>query len=79
MEKLIYVIGKAPSEIPREELMKKLNDELIRMNYIVDELAPKKRVKRATKKKSKKQTQLSLGEIGRLAKLAGIDMGELLK
>jgi hypothetical protein len=79
MDKLKHSIGLAPSEMEREELLQKLQAELERMNFVVDNLAPVRRKKSSTARKGKKRKMLSKSEIEKIADLAGVDLKELLK
>lgn len=73
MEKLKLVIGPAPSELPYEELLKKLSAERERMSAVMH-LAPKgakaKRRTPSTRKQTKKRSskKLNAAEIAKMQK-----------
>lgn len=86
MKKLAYAIGPAPSEMTHEELLDKLEQELFRMNAIVDGLIARRATGRGSKKSSKKKSsggqrtskKADLEALRRLSERTGIPITELL-
>jgi len=82
MEKLVSVIGKAPSEMSDEELQKLVERESRRMHAVLSRGAKpkptkKKAAKKATKKKS--STMVSRKRLMEIARLTGVPLEDLIK
>jgi len=75
MRKLIFVIGKAPSEVTREELLSHLMKERERMSLLAQNLKGKKKAKKA--KKESKSRKLNKKELAKIAELTGLDLATL--
>ena len=78
MEKLISIIGLAPSEIPFQELLEKLSRERSRIADFIRERRPKEKVAKAPKKPSQKKT-ISPSLLADIAKLTGLSQERLKK
>lgn len=81
MDKLRLVIGPAPSELPLDELIRKLEKERARINKLL-ERKPKVRKTKAKKAKAapkRKKKTLNQKDLANVAELLGLPMEELLK
>jgi len=76
MNKLVLVIGKAPSEIPFPDLLARLAFERRRISALSLSFRGGKKVKKKAVSKSKKVSQKDLAKI---AEMTGVDLSQLMK
>ncbi len=76
MEKLVLVIGKAPSEIPFSSLLTRLSLERERISALAQSFRGAKKPKAKKVSKSKKITQKDLAKI---AEMTGVNLKDLMK
>jgi len=76
MNKLVFVIGKAPSEIPFSDLLSRLALERERISALALAFRGGKKPKRKAVSKSKKVSQKDLAKI---AEMTGVDLSQLMK
>lgn len=82
MEKLVSVIGKAPSEMTDEELQLLVERESRRMYSVLSRGAKPKPAKKAKGKKAKPKkssTMVSRARLKEIARLTGVPLEDLIK
>lgn len=82
MEKLVSVLGKAPSELSYEDLIQLAEREARRMDFVLRASAPKSKTKKkkaTSTPKPKSSTKVSKNKLAEIARLTGVPLEDLLK